>query len=247
MKENKYDLAIIIPGKNEAKRIEGSLDKLASYLKKHDLGRVHVFLIVNNTTDNTVELALNKAKNFDKLDVYDLASTKGKGYAVKVAMHKVEARYKMFMDADMATPLHHLEEFHRYMKGGTDVIIGLRNLTESHKGLRKFISTFGNILVRVFLGLKIKDTQCGFKAFRSEVADDLFGNQRIESWGFDMELLAIAHKRGYSIQTVPIPDWQDVQGGTVSNVATQAALSTFVDLLKIKLNLLTGRYKKKGN
>ena len=158
-------------------------------------------------------------------------------------MLQAHGKYRLFMDADLATPLHHLETLSRHMAKNLDVIIGIRNLTTSHRGLRKFISSFGNFLVRLLLRLKIRDTQCGFKAFRGEVAEDLFRNQRIMGWGFDMEVLAIAVKRGYAIQTILIDDWRDVAGGTFKNVAVTGAFSTFRDLLKIKWNLLTRRYR----
>lgn len=246
MSPNKeFDLSIIIPGRNEEKRIGQTLDTLIAYLKKHDMGRVEILVVVNKTVDNTLSVAKERIKQHHALDAINLTSNLGKGYAVKVGMQKTSGAYKMFMDADLATPLHHLEEVKQYMHGGADVIIGTRNLAKIHKGLvRKFVSTFGNILVRVLLGLRINDTQCGFKAFRKEVANDIFGLQRITEWGFDMEVLAVAHKRGYSIQTIDIPDWHDVAGGSLG-VGIAASLATFLDLAKIRLNLWLGRYRQK--
>lgn len=159
-------------------------------------------------------------------------------------MLKAKGDWRLFMDADLATPLHHLDSIISYIEQGKDVIIGIRDLKSSHTGLRKFISSFGNFLIRLLLRLDIQDTQCGFKAFRAHVAEDLFSNQTITGWGFDMEVLAIAVKRGYSIQPIPINDWKDVAGGTFKNVAVTGALSTFKDLLKIKWNLISGRYRK---
>lgn len=161
------------------------------------------------------------------------------------AWQEATGEYKLFMDADLATPLHHLNTVRRLMREEkADLIIGVRNLLTSHTGLRKIISKTGNRLVKWVLGLNIRDTQCGFKAFRGSVADDLFGVQTINGWGFDMELLAIAKKRSYSIQTIPIHDWKDVDGSTFDNTAIRGSLSTFKDLLTIKWNLLTGRYEQ---
>jgi hypothetical protein len=138
------------------------------------------------------------------------------------------------MDADLATPLHHLETVAKLTREDVDVIIGVRDLEKSHHGLRKVISNFGNLLVRRLLRLGIRDTQCGFKAFRGPVADDLFAHQRVVGWGFDIEVLALATQRGYSISTIAIDDWQDVAGGTFTNVAVTGALSTFRDLLRVR-------------
>lgn len=239
------DLTIIIPAYNEARRIGESLEQLATYLKQpHAYGEVEVVVVAAKSRDKTPEIAQSKAGMFKHFRVINAGSHGGKGRDVRLAMLETNGKYRLFMDADLATPLKHLTDVQREISKNTDVIIGVRDLSSSHTGLRKFISNFGNVLVRVLLGLKIKDTQCGFKAFRGEVATDLFSNQRIMGWGFDMEVLAIAKKRGYSIATIPIPDWQDVAGGSFKNVAVTGALSTFKDLLKIKWNLVSGKYKK---
>ncbi|MBI4101107.1 glycosyltransferase [Candidatus Microgenomates bacterium] len=242
-KQTKVDLSIIIPAYREAERIGGTLKQIAGYLKQHDLGNVEV-AVVANSHDPTAAKARAKARLFRNFHLVDEGKPVGKGKAVAMGMQKTSGSYKLFMDADLATPLHHLQTVSRYMKGGSDVIIGVRDLGKTHKGLRKFISSFGNLLVRLILRLSTKDTQCGFKAFRREVAQDLFSAQTIFGWGFDIELLAVAKARGYSIQTIAINDWRDVAGGSFANVATQAALSTFRDILKIKWQLIRGIYKR---
>lgn len=240
------DLSIIIPAYNEATRIGATLEKLADYLKDHPHGKVEVIVVVARSRDKTLEIARSKAKLFRSLQALDAGEHAGKGRDVRLAMLEAKGRYRMFMDADLATPLHHLEVVQDYIDKKTDVIIGTRNLQVSHQGLRKFISSFGNFLVRFLLRLKVSDTQCGFKAFRAQVAEDVFSHQTIMGWGFDMEVLAIAVKRGYSLQTIPIDDWKDVAGGTFKNVAVTGALSTFTDLLKIKWQLMTGKYREKA-
>ena len=239
------DLSIIIPAYKEEKRIGATLEELAAFLKRADLGRVEVIVAVTRGGDDTAEVARQRQSNFADLKVFESNVHRGKGHAVAEGMAKATGRYKMFMDADLATPLHHLETVARQIQAGNDVIIGVRDLAKIHKGLpRKLISTFGNILVRVVLGLKLKDTQCGFKAFRAAVADDLFSVQKIEGWGFDMELLSVAKRRGYSLATVDIPDWRDVAGGSLG-VGIKASLMTFAELFKIKWYLITGKYDRK--
>lgn len=241
------DLSIIIPAFREAKRIGKTLDTLAKFLATKDYGQVEVLVVVARElageSDDTFEIARSKTKQFESGRVIDAGPRSGKGRDVRVGMREAKGRYKLFMDADLATPLHHLDTVHHYMGEEADVIICVRNLQATHTGLRKFISSFGNLLVRAVLGLDIKDTQCGFKAFRAPVDEDLFGKQTINGWGFDMEILAIAASRGYTIRQIPAHDWQDVAGGTFGNVAVTGALSTFTDMLKIKFNLLRGKYK----
>src|SRR5687767_3283714 len=238
------DFSIIIPAYNEAKRIGKSLDEIGRFLKNKHYGQVEVLVVVAKSSDQTLAIARSKSSKFDDFQAIDAGVHVGKGRDVRLAMLKAKGKYRLFMDADLATPLHHLDSVMSYIEQGRDIIIGVRDLKTSHTGLRKFISSFGNFLIRLLLGLKIQDTQCGFKAFRAHVAEDLFGNQTIMGWGFDMEVLAIAISRRYGIQTIAIDDWRDVAGGTFKNVAVTGAVSTFKDLLKIKWNLLRGRYRK---
>lgn len=236
-------LTIITPAYQEANRIGGSLELLSDYLADHHFGVVEVLAVVANSPDGTVEVARSKAGLFKNFRVIKAGPRSGKGRDVRLAMMEAKGEYKLFMDADLATPLHHLNTVYNMMKEKADVIIGVRDLHSSHAGLRKIISMAGNLLVRFVLGVNIKDTQCGFKAFRGPVADDLFGVQTINGWGFDMELLAVAQQRGYNIRTIPVPDWQDVEGGTFDNTAIRGALSTLKDLLVIRWNLFNGRYE----
>ena len=104
--------------------------------------------------------------------------------------------------------------------------------------MRRIISRLGNILVRILLGIKAADTQCGFKLFSKEAAEDIFPLQTIERWGFDMEILAIAIKKGYRIKEVPV-DWYDAGGSQVKKSATWKTLK---ELWKIKRNLMRGNY-----
>jgi dolichyl-phosphate beta-glucosyltransferase len=231
------DLSIVIPAYNEARRIGVSLATLSDHLRAHDLGSVEVLVVVARGHDRTAELAGAAAGEFETFRVVDAGAPEGKGRDVQLGMQVARGRYRLFMDADLATPLHHLESVAKLMREDADVIIGVRDLQRSHRGLRKLISNFGNRLVRRLLHLDIHDTQCGFKAFRAPVVDDLFDRQTILGWGFDIEILALAVRRGYRIDTIPIDDWQDIAGGTFTNVAVTGALSTFRDLLKVRRSI----------
>ena len=239
MSEAAPNFSVIIPAYNEARRIGVTLATLSDHLQahRHDLGAVEVLVVVARGHDGTAELARGAAGEFEALRVLDAGAPAGKGRDVQLGMRSAEGRYRLFMDADLATPLHHLESVAKLMREDADVIVGVRDLQQSHRGLRKVISNLGNRLVRGLLDLDIRDTQCGFKAFRAPVADDLFGRQTILGWGFDIEILALAARRGYRIETLPIDDWQDIAGGTFTNVAVTGALSTFRDLLKVRRSI----------
>ncbi|HSH31532.1 MAG TPA: glycosyltransferase [Candidatus Saccharimonadales bacterium] len=242
---NEIDLSIIIPAYQEAKRIGGTLERLAQFLKTKDYGSVEVLVVTATSSDGTDQAALAKAKLFQNFRLVDLGPRVGKGRDVRAGIFEARGRYKMFMDADLATPLVHLDDIQAIIRRGGQVGIAVRNLTSSHTGLRKLISSFGNVLVQILLLPGIKDTQCGFKLFEAQAATEIFSRQTVLGWGFDMEILAIARKLGYKIEFIEAPDWQDVAGGTFSNVAVTGALDTLKDLLYIKWRMITRGYNQK--
>ena len=238
------DLSIIIPAYKEHRQIEPRLKALAEFLQTRDYGAVEV-LVMAQSDDDTGAAARVEAKLFDRFRVINLGKRAGKGGAVRAGMFEAEGRYRLFMDADLATPLVHLDEVWRIMESGGMVAIAVRSLGTIHKSyLRKIITVGGNLLAQVIILPGIKDTQCGFKAFRASAATAIFGRQTILGWGFDMEILAIARRLGYSIETFPADDWRDPKAeGLVGDSPVGAALQVFKDLLRIRLNLWAGRYR----
>ncbi len=239
---NTPDLSIVIPAFHEADRLGESLDALAKYVNADIFNVVEVIVVAADSTDGTADIARDKRSLFPRLHVFELSEQNGKGADVQHGMYRATGRYRMFMDADMATPLHHLHIVKAHMNQNADIIIGVRDLQESHTGFRKWISSMGNIPIRWLLSLGIRDTQCGFKVFRDDVADVLFPRQTIPGWGFDIELLAIAKKHGYTVTTIPLPDWQDVAGSALGNTAVTGAISTLRDLVKIRWNMWGDTY-----
>lgn len=246
----KTDLTIIIPTLNEEKRIGESLDQLAKYLKEFPTRRVEVLVIDANSPDKTAEVANARAKKFAAFKVLNAGSRPPgksiKGLQVRAGVFEATGAYIMFMDADLATPLKYLKQIFNLIDEQKPVGICVRNLNESHTGLRKFISGFGNFLVQTLLVPGIKDTQCGFKAFEAGAANQIFSRQKIDGWGFDMEILALARKYGHEIVLIDVPDWRDVvEGSKISgHGAAKVALQTFGDLLHIKWGMILGRYRK---
>lgn len=236
-------LSIIIPAYQEATRIERSLDELAGYLKQQGDTTSEVLVVVADSPDGTAQLAEGKSGLFAHFRLIAAGPKVGKGYQVRMGMMEAKGACKLFMDADLATPLHHIEEVRELARTNADVIIAMRDLTSSHTGLRKLVSSLGNRLVQAVLLPGISDTQCGFKAFSAEAADALFRRQTIMGWGFDMEILAIARLLKYRIVTIAAPDWQDHPEGTIGDDITAAALVTLGELLVILMRKWTGRYR----
>lgn len=243
------DLSIVIPTLNESERIGKTLDELAAYLRgqKHS---VEILIVDAQSPDGTAQVAKEHAKDFAHFHVINAGPRpKGKfikGKQVQQGVFAAHGRYILFMDADLATPLKYLGTVFRMIDEKKSVAICVRDLQSSHKGLRKFVSGAGNFLVQLLLLPGIKDTQCGFKLFDRESAHTIFARQTITSWGFDMELLALARKFGYKIELIDVPDWKDVEEGSKigGTAALKAAIQTLPDLISIRWGLLTGRYNK---
>lgn len=245
----KPKLSILIPVLNEESRIGKTLRELAKYLhdKKMD---AEVIVVDANSTDKTMHVADAERKHFDAYRFLQTGPKVGKGKQVRDGMFAAKGDYILFMDADLATPLKYLGDVYSLIDKQAKVGICVRNLTESHTGVRKLISSFGNWLAQTLIVPGIKDTQCGFKVFERETAHELFGRQKIVGWGFDMEVLAIARKQGYPIELIDVPDWKDViEGSKISGSGLKSikvALRTFLDLLQIKWGLITGQYRQKS-
>ena len=244
------ELSIVIPTYNEKTRIGKTLDELSEYIKDNKLD-VEVLIIDAGSPDGTAEEVMKYSRKFKDLKVVNAGpKPKGKfikGKQVKMGMLEAKGKYVLFMDADLATPLKYIKTAISQLESGNQVSICIRNLQKSHKGLRKAISGTGNFLVQSLLLPGISDTQCGFKAFTGEAVKAVFPLQTIDSWGFDMEILAIARKQGYSIGLIDVPDWEDVKEGSkiTGSSPIKASIQTLGDLLKIKWRSISGKYKAK--
>lgn len=238
-------LSLIIPAYQEEATIGGTLETLAAHISQKDYPSTEVIVAIGRSSDDTFKIVLEKSSLFDNLVIINDIMPHTKGTNVQTAVLAARGRLCIYMDADLATPLHHIDETLRLLQHH-DIVNGQRGSRYADKGHRRFISSFGNILVQAILLPGFKDTQCGFKGFRSSIAKQIFEKQRVDSWGFDMEVLAIARRMNYRIAHLAIPDWQDMEGGTLNAgpvKAFRAAFKTFLDLLRIRFNLLRGVYK----
>ena len=256
--KNTIKLSIIIPTYNEVDRIANTLKQIHDYLES-ELDNYEIIVVDAESPDGTAKQASQSSNLFRYFKVVSAgpkpAKRAVKGKQVKLGMLSAKGEYVMFMDADLATPLKYLSEVENLASTNKPVGICVRDLQKSHTGVRKLVSSFANFLVQLLILPGIKDTQCGFKAFRSDVARQVFSRQTIVGWGFDMEVLAVARQLGYQIDTINVPDWKDVQHGETDKTklsgskfsALKAAIQTFPDLIKIKWGLMSGRYKKPIN
>lgn len=244
------DLSIVIPAYKEGPGLGNNLVELETFLKSRSYGQVEILVLLQDGDETgDIEAAALQARTFTNVRIINLGKRAGKGGAVRAGMFAASGRYKMFMDADLATPIAHLDQVHELMQRNGEIGIAVRNLWHIHKGLlRKLISKCSNIAAQVLITPGIKDTQCGFKVFRADVAAELFGRQTMLSWSFDAEILAIAKQLHYKIEYIDASDWKDPKpnsAGLVGDSPVMAALNGLLDLFKIRIALWKGKYHAK--
>jgi len=235
-------LSIIIPAYNEAKRLPPTLVDVDKYLKEVDFP-AEVIVVDSSSTDGTPDLVLRFSHIMKNLELLRVEN-RGKGYAVKRGMMEARGDFRLFMDADNATTARQFEKMLPYLKSGYEVVIGSRDipgakLVPPQPWFRRVLGDIGNLIIQVLLLPGIWDTQCGFKCFSEEAARKIFKLSRIEKWGFDVEVLALAKKLGYKIKEVPVVWVNDPH----SKVKATAYLTTLLDVLKIRWWLWRNAYR----
>ncbi|HEY8999613.1 MAG TPA: glycosyltransferase [Candidatus Saccharimonadales bacterium] len=230
------DVSIIVPSFNEEAIIETTLTKVAAYINDNDwLGECEV-IVVAAGSDKTAEIARSLRGKFKHLHIVEPSRASGKGRDVRVGFEHAHGAVQLFMDADLSTPMHHIKRMVSLLRDGIDVVIGERNLAKIHPGAgRSALSHAGPLASRIILGLKWKDTQCGFKGFRADAAQKIFSEMTTNGWGFDLELLVRAKEGKLKVQSIPVNDWDEGRAeGFRGDSVGVVALRTLRELLTIR-------------
>lgn len=247
-------ISLIIPCYNEEVNIQkGVLDKIGNYTQ-HD-GRFTEVLVVDDGSSDSTRKRIKEEylPEFPKFRLIE-NNHQGKAQALMTGMKVATAEYVMFSDIDLATPLEESEKLMAAFKEGYDIAIGSRNNQRAGAPLLRKIMAVGFIYIRNFLiGLKnIKDTQCGFKAFKRTAALAVIDKLKVfkkqksikgssVKAGFDLEFLFLANKLGYKIKEIPVT-WKHVETKNVNFI--KDTIETMSDILTIKYYDLTNRYSK---
>lgn len=238
-------ISIIIPAYNEQARLPETLRRVEDYFRTADWDFHEILVVDDGSTDNTAGAAEQFAKANANIRVLRNPGNRGKGYSVRHGMLEARGDWRLFSDADLSTPIEELEKLRcAVATGNYGVAIGSRALDRSligvhQPGFRETMGRFFNLVMRAATGLAIADTQCGFKLFRADVAEEVFSRQKLERFGFDAEVLYIAQRRGYLIAEIPVR-WNHVEG---SKVGMLTGLHAFGELVEIRLNSLLGKYR----
>lgn len=236
-------LSVIIPAYNEEKRITKTLESIKNFLAKQNY-RSEVLIVSDGSNDRTVEVVKKFVANIPNFRIIENKENHGKGYVTRQGMLEAKGERRVFMDADNSTSLEQIDKFLPFFEQGYDVVIGDRDLKESkiavHQSrFKEALGDFGNFLIQALAVPGIEDTQCGFKVFSKKASEEIFKRMIIDRWGFDIEALALAIKLGYKIKTVPVVWVNDPN----SKVKLSGYINTFVELFRIKWNLIAGKYK----
>ena len=234
-------LSIVIPAHNEETRLPGTLEQVFRFLAGQDFP-AEVIVVENGSNDRTYEIAREFTERHPALRVIQ-NDWRGKGLAVQRGVKEAKGEYVFLCDADLSMPIEEIGKFLPPQLLNADIAIASR---EAHGAVRynepyyrHFTGRVFNTLIRWLVLPKLQDTQCGFKCIRAETARDIFRYQTLTGWAFDVELLFIARRHGYSVVEIPI-HWYFNADSKIS--VLRDSLRMFLDLLAIRRNARRGLY-----
>ena len=234
-------LSIIIPAHNEEERLPGTLEEIHSFIKEQSYS-TEIIIVENGSRDRTLEIARQYSQEMPQVKVIH-EEERGKGLAVKKGMLEAVGEYRFFLDVDLSMPITELNRFLPPAIEEVEIAIGSREapgaVRYNEPEYRHIVGRVFNSFVRLMALPELQDTQCGFKCFRGDIADELFALQTMTGMSFDVEVLFVAKRRGYKIVEIPIP-WYFNPDSRVK--LFQDSVSMWLDLIKIRRNEKQGLY-----
>jgi glycosyltransferase involved in cell wall biosynthesis len=230
------DLSLVVPAYNEAGRIRGTLEAMRTHLAARGLD--HEVIVAADGDDATRDIVAEMSRADGRLSVFGSPERRGKGRGVRLGVARARGRIVGFVDADDKTPIEEMDKMLPWLERGYDLVIGSRGLADSRVEVpqplyRQVGSRAFGLVMHLLLGLRnVRDTQCGFKFFRGDVARDLFARQRIDGYMFDVEILHLANRSGYRIKEVGVR-WRDDRDSRLDLLAGN--WRNLVDLLRIRV------------
>lgn len=233
-------LSIIIPAHNEQNRLPDTLEQVFRFLNERSFTS-EVIVVENGSSDRTYEVAQQFARQHQNLRV--IQSERGKGAAVQRGMLAAQGQYRFMCDADLSMPVEEIIKFIPPALEDFDIAIASREAKGAVRYNEPSYRHIGgrgiNFIIQALILPGLNDTQCGFKLFRAEVAQDLFSRQTLHGWSFDIELLYIARRHGYRIKEIPI-HWYHFSDSKVN--ALRDAVRMIQDIFRIHTNAQRGMY-----
>lgn len=236
-------LSVIIPSYNEAKRLPLTLIDIDKRLSQAEYS-YEIIVVNDGSKDDTAEITAKMAAGAIKnLKLIDNSENQGKGGVVRQGMLAAKGKYRLFTDADNSVTVDYFDKMLPYLREGSDVAICSRAVKGSTMDppqpfYRQLPGKIGNLVIQTLVLWGIWDTQCGFKAMSEEAVMRIFPLTKINGWGFDVEILALAKKFGFKIKEIPVRWVNDPH----SHVKASAYIKVLLEVFKIRWWLWTGKY-----
>jgi len=254
---NKKDLklTIVLPAYNEESRIYDSLVLIREFFLKKDY-RYEVLVSDDGSTDQTIDIVEDLTERWKELRILK-NKHKGKAPAIISGIVHAKSEFVLFSDVDLSVPIDEIDKMVVWLEDQHyDIAIATREGTGAKRVgeplIRHIMGRVFNYLVQLVILPGINDTQCGFKLFKTKIAQDIFKYTKLYSLddpvitgskvsGFDVELLYVARKLGYKIKQVPVI-WTYMDNSKVHNI--KDSYYNAMDVFKVRLNSLKGLYTK---
>jgi dolichyl-phosphate beta-glucosyltransferase len=235
--------SIVIPAYNEGERLGPTLQKVLGYVRAQGWD-AEVIVVNDGSRDSTADVVRSFAQENPGLRLVENPGNRGKGYSVRNGMLNARGDIVVFSDADLSSPIEEMPKLLAALAAGADIAIGSRWLraelqTQRQSMHRQLFGRVFNLLLRMILGLRFKDTQCGFKAFTRRASQTILPLQRIERWGFDPEILYLARKFGFRVEEVAVR-WGHNGDTRIHPVMDGARM--FWEMVRIRRYDFMGRY-----
>jgi glycosyltransferase involved in cell wall biosynthesis len=236
-------LSIIIPAYNEANRLPGTLTEICQFIEQQPY-ESEIIVVENGSVDGTFEIAQNFSRECPQCRALHIEA-RGKGLAVKEGMLQARGQYRFMCDADLSMPIGEVNRFLPPHIPDPEIVIASREapgaIRYDEPAYRHWGGRAINLLIRALALPGLHDTQCGFKLFRADIAEDIFRYQTFPGISFDPEVLYIARLRGYRIVELPIPWYYDPESRIH---LVKDTLALVQDLLTIRRNARQGLYDR---
>lgn len=225
-------LSVVIPAYNEESRLPATLDRVLDWISNRGLEFQEVIVVDDGSADSTAQVAERRRE----VRLLRNPGNRGKGYAVRHGMLAAQGDWVLYTDADLSTPIEEADGLYcAAARAGAGIAIGSRALNRSlvtvhQPAFREYSGRAFNLVMRLLTGLPFRDTQCGFKLYRSDAAQAVFSRQKLDGFSFDVEDLYIAKQLGIRAIDVPV-HWANVEG---TKVSVAQGMKSFSDLLRIR-------------
>ncbi len=233
-------VSVIIPAYNEEQRIRRTVVAIEACMQE-TLDNFEILVVNDGSSDRTRDVVKSMEDGRIKLLSYE--KNKGKGGAVKFGVEHAAGDYIVFTDADLPYPPEKISEAVSMLKSGADLVLGKRVHVENggkYPWYRTLMSKVFGLWVKLVLGIREKDTQCGFKAFTKEAAKNIFKKVTLSGWGFDVEVIFLAESLDYLIMRLPVELFHEREGSKIN--IKKATMNMIREVLKVRKNRKSGIY-----